>query len=93
MENNVTPDQSYQVTQDMRQPNPPPVTFGEWMLTMLLMCIPVVNVVLLFVWAFSSAANPNKANWAKASLAWFAIFLVVYILFFVIILSIVGSSW
>lgn len=92
MENNNTPTQNYQSQPEMQRANPPAVTFGEWMLTILLMCIPIVNIVLLFVWAFSSSANPSKANWAKASLVWTAIVLVLYVLFFVIVLSVVGSS-
>ena len=45
-----------------------PVSFGDWMLTMLLLVIPIVNIVMLFVWAFGSNTNPSKSNWAKASL-------------------------
>jgi hypothetical protein len=50
-----------------------PVTIGNWLLTYLLMCIPVVNLILLFVWAFGGTTPESKANWAKASLIWMAI--------------------
>jgi hypothetical protein len=40
--------------------------------------IPLVNIIMLFVWAFGGGAPPSKANWAKASLIWLAIFIVVY---------------
>ena len=55
------------------------VKVGEWMLTYLLAVIPIVGLVMLFVWAFGGNANPSKANWAKASLLWGAIVLVLYI--------------
>jgi|GEM_PF-702959 len=46
------------------------MTVADWMLTLLLAAIPVVNLVMLSVWAFgSSRQNPRKA-WAKASLLW-----------------------
>jgi len=69
-----------------------PVSFGDWMLTFLLVMIPIAGFVLLFVWAFSTETNPSKANWAKATLVWMAIMTVFYILFFAIIAAIVGGS-
>ena len=54
------------------------VTTGDWMVTILITIIPIVNIVMLFVWAFGSGSNPSKANWAKASLIWFAIVIGVY---------------
>ncbi|HXL01056.1 MAG TPA: hypothetical protein PLE90_06615 [Dysgonamonadaceae bacterium] len=44
------------------------------------MLIPIVNIVMLFIWAFDKNINPNKSNWAKASLIWSAIVIVLYIL-------------
>ena len=61
-----------------------PVSVKEWMLTIFLVAIPLVGVVMMFVWAFGSGANPSKQNWAKASLIWALIFLVIYIIFAVI---------
>jgi len=64
------------------------VTFGEWFLTLFLMAIPIVNLVLLFVWGFGTNTKASKANWAKASLAWMAIALIFYLIVFVIVLGI-----
>ena len=61
------------------------VTLGDWMITILLSAIPVVNLVMLFLWAFGSTTNPSKANWAKATLIWMVIGIVLAILFVVII--------
>lgn len=44
------------------------VTMGEWFVTGLLMCIPIVNIVMMFVWAFGSNTKPSKANLFKLSL-------------------------
>ena len=60
-----------------------PVGIGEWMLTTLLCCIPIVNLVMLFVWGFGSGTKTSKKNWAKASLIWAAIILVIYIIIIV----------
>lgn len=62
-----------------------PVTVGNWILTTLLMCIPFVNIVLLFVWAFGSNTPISKANWAKAALIWGLISIVLYVLLFLVI--------
>lgn len=63
------------------------MSVGEWMITLLVSFIPIVNIVMYFVWGLGGNTNPNKANWAKASLIWLAIAIALYILFFVIIFS------
>lgn len=57
-----------------------PVSLGNWMLTLLLTFIPLVNLIMLLVWAFSSSTPPSKANWAKAALLWMVIFFAISIL-------------
>lgn len=49
-----------------------PVSVGDWMLTYILLCIPLINIIMFFVWAFGSSPE-SKANWAKASLLWMVI--------------------
>ncbi|MDA3879828.1 MAG: hypothetical protein PF436_05510 [Prolixibacteraceae bacterium] len=51
---------------------------SDWVITLLLLAIPLVNIIMLFVWAFGSGANPNKANFAKAALIWVLIGIVIY---------------
>lgn len=55
---------------------------GEWILTFLITAIPIVGLVMLVIWAFGSNTNPNKSNWAKATLLWVAIIITLYILVF-----------
>ena len=44
------------------------ISTSEWILIKLIMFIPIVNIVMLIVWAFSNKTNINKSNWAKANL-------------------------
>lgn len=64
------------------------LSVGDWFVTLLITAIPLVNLIMLFVWAFGNGTNQNKANWAKASLIWVAIAIVLY----VIIFSVIGIS-
>lgn len=69
----------------------PVVTTGQWIVTMLLLCIPFVNIVLLIVWAMSDTENPNRTNWAKASLIIMAISVAVGILMGIFMAGFIGS--
>ena len=62
-------------------PNPDPVSMKEWLITLLIMCIPLVNMVMPFVWAFGGGSNPSKANFFKAQLIVVAIGIVLWFLF------------
>ncbi len=44
------------------------MTLGEWIRIVVLTAIPVVNIVMLFIWAFSSTDRDTKRNWARAQL-------------------------
>lgn len=58
----------------------PPVSVGEWFIAMLLMCIPCVNIILMFVWAFGSGTNKSKSNYFKAALIWALISVVITVI-------------
>ena len=62
-----------------------PMSVGEWFITILITAIPLVGFIMLFVWAFSSNTNVNKANWAKATLLWMVVGLLIAFLIFGII--------
>ena len=64
---------------------------GSWMLTLLLMAIPVVNLVYLLMLAFGSAHSASKRNWAKATLIWMVIGAVLSILLS-LVLGMLGYS-
>ena len=45
-----------------------PVKMSEWLISMLLMLVPCVNIVMMFVWAFSKTEKKSKSNFFKAYL-------------------------
>ena len=57
------------------------ITTSEWIITKLIMFIPIVNIVMLIIWAFNQKTNINKSNWAKANL----IIMVFRVMFYFII--------
>ncbi len=68
-----------------------PMSMGDYLVCMLLTMIPLVGIILLFVWAFSRGTNTNKANWAKAMLVFLAVVLLIYIVFFAMIMGSLAS--
>ncbi len=62
-----------------------PVSVGDWILTIIISAIPLVNIIMLLVWAFSSGTNPSKANWAKAYLVFLAILIALYFVMIVMV--------
>jgi len=64
------------------------LTVGDWMIVLLLISIPVVNIIMLFVWALSSDTNETKSNFAKATLMWFVVIIILWVLFFASLASI-----
>lgn len=43
-----------------------PVSIGNWILTFILLAIPLVNLIMLIIWAFSSGTHPSKKTFAQA---------------------------
>ena len=58
-------------------PEYPDESVGSWMLTLFVCGIPVIGVIYLLVLAFGSSATPSKRNFARATLIWALIALVV----------------
>lgn len=57
-----------------------PLSMWDFTLMELIARIPVVNLVLFFVWGFSGDTNENRKNWARSRLIWAAIGLVISLL-------------
>ena len=68
------------------------VSIKEWLITNLIMMIPLVNIVMMLVWAFGSNTNPNKANYFKATLILFAIVMVIYLVLAVVFFGSVAAN-
>lgn len=59
---------------------------GKWLLTFLICIIPVVNIIMLIVWAVgSNPKNQIRKNWARAKLVWAVIMTVLSVIFSVIL--------
>ena len=58
-------------------PEHPDDSVGAWMLTLFLVGIPVVGFIYLLILALGSGGSPAKRNFARATLIWALIALVV----------------
>jgi hypothetical protein len=68
------------------------VSTKDWVITILIAAIPLVGFIMLFVWGFGSGENPNKANWAKATLIWLVIAMCLFfVLWITVIAAMVGA--
>ena len=70
---------------DSREISVPTVTI--WLITLLISAIPVINLIMLFVWSFNKRTDPGRRNWAKAMLILLALFLILG----VVTLSVFGT--
>jgi ABC-type multidrug transport system permease subunit len=57
----------------------------EWFGTLVVLIVPILGIVLYFIWAFGSGVNPNRRNYCRAALILMAISLVLGILFSVVL--------
>ena len=73
------------------QPGSDPLRVGQYIGMLLLMCVPILNIILLFVWNFGGSVNLNKKNFARASLVLGAIGLILSIVFGAALSSIIGE--
>ena len=57
-----------------------PMTMGEWIVTLIIMAIPCVNIIMCFVWGFGSTGNLNRRNFCRAYLIMIAVVFVLYLI-------------
>ncbi|HLP64494.1 hypothetical protein [Flavobacterium sp.] len=60
--------------------NQKPMSVKDWLITFLILIIPIVGLVMLFIYAFGDNQNIHKQTWAKAQLIWLLIMLVLVFL-------------
>lgn len=91
--NQQQPQQNY--NQPYQQPygvqNEQPMSLGDWIVTLLIMMIPCVNIIMMFVWAFGSNVNTSKKNYFRASLIFAAVGLVLGLILSSIISSMMSN--
>ena len=68
-----------------------PLSVGQYLGMFISLCIPIINIILLFVWGFGSGVNLNKKNYARAVLIIFAIMIGLWIICGSIIMGILSG--
>ena len=58
-----------------------PVSVGDFFVSYIVVGIPIVGIIMLFVWAFSANTKKSKSNWAKAFLIYILIGVILWFLF------------
>lgn len=61
-----------------------PMSMGEWVITLLIMGIPCLNIIFCCVWAFGKTGNVNRRNFCRAELIFIGIALALSIIFGII---------
>lgn len=64
------------------------MSVGDWIITLIITAIPLIGIIMLFVWSFSGNVPTVKSNWAKAMLI---IALIAIVLSF-ILAGVIGSA-
>ncbi|NLT26772.1 MAG: hypothetical protein GXX90_09025 [Microbacteriaceae bacterium] len=67
------------------QQRDPADSVGSWMLTIFLLGLPLVGLIYLLVVAFGGSSSESKQNFARASLIWYLISIVLTIILFVVL--------
>ena len=70
------------------------MTTGDWFVTLLILALPLVNIIMYLVWAFSSTGNLNRRNYCRAVLLWFLVgigLLVVFMMVAGVIAALTGG--
>lgn len=57
------------------------VSLVDWIITLIIIAIPVINIIMLCVWAFGNRTAKSKSNWAKANLIFMLIGVILLIIF------------
>lgn len=72
------------IDEEIKDPEAPMysrVSFGKWMIVLFLLAIPVVNIVMLLVWAIGSRTNPSLGNFSRAFFVYFILLAVLVFVF------------
>lgn len=69
-----------------------PVGLGEWLLSELVLLVPVANLILLCIWSFGGGAKPSKRSWARARLILLATVAVIGVILAVVAVALLASG-
>ncbi len=71
-----------------------PLSVGDWVITLIILSIPLVGFIFLLYWALSSTSNTNRKNFCIAYLVLALIFIaiVVALMFMGVLAGLLGES-
>lgn len=64
----------------MYDDNEQPMSTWDWFWTMLVFVLPLVNVIMVIVWA-CGVGNVNRVTFCRAYLLWLAVAISLYVIF------------
>ena len=56
-----------------------PLTVGDWIITLIILAIPLVGLIFLLYWALSSTSNVNRKNFCIAYIVLALIFVGIFV--------------
>ncbi len=68
--------------------DPTPLTTKQYVGMIFLQAVPIVGLIMLLVWAFSSPGNINRRNYARGSLIVTAIIIGIYVAILLLVFTI-----
>lgn len=71
----TTPPMGAQPINDLNKP----LTVGDWIITMIILSIPLVGFIFLLYWALSSSSNVNRKNFCIAYIVIVLIFIGLFV--------------
>ncbi|MGF6147893.1 Uncharacterised protein [Kingella potus] len=71
------------------QQSTPAIGVGEWIVTLIVLSLPLIGLIMACVWGFSSSTNPSKSNFCKA---WLVFALIGIVLYFVLVAAFLGGA-
>ncbi len=71
------------------------VSIGDWVVTMIVLAIPLVGFIMLFVWGFGGGTPKSKSNFCKATLimSLIGIAISIVLMFAGVFAGIFASNW
>jgi len=73
----------YSMTNKIEEtPLAPAMKISDWIIVLILTCIPVLNLIMLIIWSLDKRGNPNRLSFAQAVLIFVAVMLVLSSFYF-----------
>ena len=79
-----------QIPAPVYDPKSAPLSTGNFFWLPVITAIPIVGIILIFVWAFSKNTNINRKNYARAILIWLLISVILFVISYMTVGGIAG---